>query len=149
MLVELLSNQYLLDAPVERTSPGLAGRLAQLASRLKPEEPSWASPEALAARAESLHPGVVARVVEQTPAALRAIVERALRPRPEDRYPSAAAMRDELRAFLEEHFPHYGGRELMAEMRALVARTPRRSAGVESSREPVPSELRRKPAHRH
>ena len=85
VLVELLTNQYLLDAPLERTSPGLTGRLAKLASRLKPEEPSWASPEELAARVERLHPGVVARVVEQTPAALRAVVERALRPRPEDR----------------------------------------------------------------
>jgi hypothetical protein len=39
--------------------------------------------------------------------------------------------------------------ELMVEVRALVARMPRRSAGVESSREPVPSEFRRKHAHSH
>ncbi|WP_224365545.1 serine/threonine-protein kinase [Hyalangium versicolor] len=143
VLVELLTNQYVLDASWEHTPITLTGRLAKLAHKLKPEEPSWASPAELAARAESIHPDLLARVMASVPEPLKAIVDRVLRPRPEERYPSAAVMRDELLAFLGEQGSVYGGREMMAELRLLIARAPRWSAGVESTREPIPAEFRR------
>ncbi len=149
VLMELLTNQYLLDSPLACKAPRLTGRLAQLAHRLKPEEPSWAPPAELAALAESLHPGDVARVAAAVPAALRAALERALSPRPEERYPSAAAMRDALHAFLVEQAPDYGERELVAELRKLIATAARHRDDMESSCEPVPPELRLRPARRH
>jgi serine/threonine protein kinase len=148
VLLELLTNRYVLDPPNERTPIRPTGPLEKLAHKLRTEEPSWAPPAELAARAERIFPAEVARVAAKVPSALQTMVLRALQPHPEDRYPSAAAMRDDLHAFLTEQAP-YGGRELVEDLRHLIATPSGHRRDFEASREPIPAELRRKGTQRH
>jgi len=142
VLLELLSNRYLLDPADEGVPRPLPRHLAKLEHTLRAEEPGWA-PVQLAARAARLRPEEVERVAEGAPAALRAIAQRALRLQPEERYASALAMRDDLRGFLAEQARPYGRTERVAELRRRVSARGYLREGVEPSREPVPAELRR------
>jgi len=146
VLLELLTHQHGLDPAGDSTRPAVPKHLAPLENKLRAEEPGWAPPVQLAARAEQLRPDVLERMASRAPAALRAIVQRALRPQPEDRYASAAAMRDELRAFLAEQPRSYGKPALAAELQRRVARQGYRLSGVEPSYSPVPAEFRRQEA---
>jgi len=147
VLLELLSNRYLLDPAHERAPRELPGQLAKLKSKLRAEEPGWAPPVQLAARAAHLRPAQVERVAAGAPAALRAVVLRALRPQSEERYASALAMRDELHGFLAGQARPYGAAERVAELRRRVSTRGYVREGVEVSLEPVPAEFRRPRAH--
>lgn len=146
VLLELLSNRHGLDPADDCALRALPAHLAKLESTLRAEEPGWAPPVHLAARAAQLRPEDVERMAVGAPAALRAIARRALHPQPGDRYASAAAMRDELRAFLAEQPRPYGQAELVAELQRRIVRRGYRRAGVQSSPAPVPAELRRRRA---
>lgn len=143
ILLELLSNRYLLDPSDEGAPRVLPGHLAKLAKRLRAEDPGWAPPARLAARVEHLRPEDVERVAANAPAALRAVVLRALRLQPEERYASALALRDELHGFLAQQAQPYGKEERLAELRRRISTRGYRREGVETSQEPVPAEFRR------
>jgi serine/threonine protein kinase len=142
VLLEMLTHQHALDPAGDRTRPALPKHLAPLENKLRAEEPGWAPPVQLAARSAQLRLEDVDRMAAGAPAALRAVVQRALRPQLEDRYTSAAAMRDDLRAFLAQRPRPYGKPELAAELQRRIARQGYRRAGVEPSYLPVPAEFR-------
>jgi serine/threonine-protein kinase len=148
VLLELLTHQHALDPAGDSTRPAVPRHLARLENTLRAEEPGWAPPVQLAARAAQLRPEDVERMASKAPAALRVIVQRALRPQPEDRYASAAAMRDDLRAFLAEQPRSYGKPALAAELQRRMTRQGYRRSGVEPSYSPVPAELRRQSVRR-
>lgn len=142
VLLEMLTHQHGLDPAGDSTRPALPKHLALLENKLRAEEPGWAPPVQLAARAAQLRPEAVNRMASGAPAALRAIMQRALHPQPEDRYASAAAMRDDLRAFLAEQPRSYGKSALAAELQRRIARHGYRWSGVEPSYSPVPAAFR-------
>jgi serine/threonine protein kinase len=149
VLLELLTNCYLLDLADEAAPIPLTAGPGSPSDNLRAEEVSWTSAAELAARAARIRPEDVARVAADIPAFLRAVVQRALSVTPAERYPSAAAMRDELRAWLAAQPRPYGAPELVVELRRLVSTAPRRREGMQSSGLPVPAEFRRGGGQRH
>ncbi len=69
-------------------------------SNVRSEAPTFLKLETLADRVLHFGPEEVQRVVDEVPAPLRRIISTALRPSPDECYPSADKLRDELRAYL-------------------------------------------------
>ncbi|WNG57597.1 protein kinase [Archangium gephyra] len=116
VLLEMLLAEYPLDPsdePVQRVPVGFA-------SSVRAERTTQLSLDVLAYRLLRFHPEDAERSLEMVPAALRSIVRRALEPEPAARY-SAAAMRDELRAYLGSLERPFGEAELAAELRLIWA----------------------------
>jgi serine/threonine-protein kinase len=149
VLVEMLTLQHLYDPPRQARPPRLRGFLATLRGRLRAETPQWGEPAKLAERAASLQPKEVAHVLAQVSAPLREIILRSLRVNPEERYPTAAALRDDLRAFLQEHHPHHGAEEIVREVRQVVTHAAREHGDVQTSEETIPAAFKRLPTSRH
>ncbi len=122
VLVEMLTGVHLLDPPDQRKSVFLRGMFRKLLGKIWTEQPAWEDPARLAAQAVRLSPERVAKVTRRVPAPLKAVAQRALRVDPAERYPTAAAMRDELRAYLASTQPAYGSEQLIAELSRLRVR---------------------------
>lgn len=112
VLLEMLLAEYPLDPSDVPVQPAPKG----FASRLRTERSTGLSLDTLAYRMLRFRPEDAASRLEAAPEALRSIVLRALQPDPAARY-TAAAMRDELRAYLREQ--PYGPGEMGVELRLI------------------------------
>ena len=104
VLLEMLLARYPLDPPdtvwldVEKRFP----------PEVRGERSSLLPLETLANRVLHFGPEEVRRATEELPEPLRRILAKALRPNPDERYPTAGQLRDELRAFLHRPGQLYG-----------------------------------------
>ncbi|WP_223640230.1 serine/threonine-protein kinase [Corallococcus sp. EGB] len=83
--------------------------------------PTWMPLTEVAARMALVGPGEVEKLARDAPAGLRAVVVRALRQSPAERFGTAAELAAALREWLREHAPAYG-RQAAAEEVAEAAR---------------------------
>jgi serine/threonine-protein kinase len=91
-------------------------------------------------------PEEVQRVAEDMPVPLRRIVSTALRPNPDERYPTADKLRDELRAYLRGWPQPYGAKEAEEELAELLKEASDLDklavhAGVERGVLPLPPDM--------
>ncbi len=149
VLVELLTGTHLLDLPHQRGPVPVMGLFRKLLGKIWTEQPTWEDPARLAALAARLRPEDVAKATRQVPAPLRAVAQRALRVAPAERYPTAAELRDELRAYLASTRHRYGPEQLMAELRKLRVKPRGDRNPADSSQESLLPELRPRPPTRH
>jgi serine/threonine protein kinase len=123
VLLEMVSGEYPLD-PSDVNLPRLeSSDVLRYNARVRAERPTWASAGELAERIRRFGPEDVERVAGHVPEPLKRIVHKALRSLPEDRYPSAGAMRDELRAWL--HGQSFGPLQAARELSLLMRDKPR------------------------
>ncbi|NTX40791.1 protein kinase [Myxococcus sp. CA033] len=114
VLLELLTGRHPLA--VEDTAPPPLPEGLELEA----QGPTWMPVEEVAARMQSLEPEQVARLVEDVPEGLAAVVLRALRREPAERFQTADEMGGVLRGWLSIHAPGQG-RHATAEEVARVA----------------------------
>ncbi|QRK05220.1 serine/threonine protein kinase [Archangium violaceum] len=142
VLLEMLVASYPLDPPdslwrdVKRRFPG----------EVRSEVPTFIKLETLADRVLHFGPDEVQRVAEEVPPPLRQIVSKALRPNPDERYPSADKLRDELRAWLRGLPQPYGAKDAEEELAELLKEASDLDklavhAGVERGVLPVPPDV--------
>jgi serine/threonine-protein kinase len=143
VLLEMLTNRHLYDPPDERPATFLQKVMASYRANM---QQGMMYPEQLALRAAALRPHDVQREARNVPEALRTVLDRALRVAPSERYATAAEMRDALRAALAQLAPHYGRRELLEELRTLIADTEedRREFDLEEEGAMLPRALSRR-----
>lgn len=117
VLLEMLLARYPLDEP-HTVWPDVEKRFPP---EVRGERTSLFPLETLANRVLHFGPSEVQSAAEELPAPLQRIVARALRPNPDERYPTAGLMRDELRAFLTRPGRQrpFGPKEAKAEANAL------------------------------
>lgn len=145
VLVELLTLQHLYDPPRQVKPPRLRGLFSKLRGLVHAEQAGWGDPAELAARAARLSPAEVARVLSHVSAPLREIILQALRIRPEERYATAAALRDALRGFLGKNHSDYGPEEVVREVRQVVTMAARERGVMQTSEATLPVVFRRQP----
>jgi eukaryotic-like serine/threonine-protein kinase len=117
VLLEMLTSRYPLDPyglvpnrPVTRFPPGL-----------RTERPTWIALEVLFNRVLSFGPEEIERETELVPEPLRDIVRKALQPSPDNRYSTAAEMRDDLRFYLRTSGASgFGPLEMAMERKAIL-----------------------------
>ena len=144
----MLTLQYLYDPPRQVRPPRPQGLFAKLRGLVRAEEPGWTEPAELAARAARLRPAEVARVLSHVSEPLRCITLRALHVRPDERYTTAAALRDALREFLGQQPSQYGSREVVREVRQVIADGARERGVMDTSEDSLPEAFRRQPPAR-
>ena len=116
VLLEMLVASYPLDPPdslwrdVKRRFP----------SEVRSEVTTFLKLETLADRVLHFGPEEVQRVAEKVPAPLRSIVTKALHANPDERYPSADKLRDELRAYLRGRPQPYGANAAEEELAEIL-----------------------------
>ncbi len=98
VLLELLAGRHPLDDP--NTVTPVASTAALPGTPFTAEQPTWWPLEVLAVRLVALSPDIVAQTARGAPAPVIAILQQALQRSPEERYPTAGRMRDDLRAWL-------------------------------------------------
>jgi serine/threonine-protein kinase len=121
VLLEMLAGNHPLD-PLDTLPPEVSRRALRLVSGVRVEHSAWASIEVLADRLLRFGPEDVERIAHKAPAPLRQVVHRALRSNPAERYPSAAALRDELRTYLRGLRQPFGAPEAAAELSDILTR---------------------------
>lgn len=121
VMLELLTGRHLFDLEdVERAAaPDTDAPPASLAE-VHCEEPSWVPIAQMAARIERFEAQDVERASRGLSEPLRAVVHRALRKQPAERYQSGLELRDALRAFLVIHGHPYGRPEAAREVLVAV-----------------------------
>ena len=131
VMLELLTGRHLFDLEdVEQASPE-PGPEAGLAE-VRCEEPSWIPVREMAARIARFGPEDVERALRGVSEPLKAVVHRALRREPAERYQSGLEIRDTLREFLVVQGRAYGRPEAAREVLVAVkeAELVRESADV-------------------
>jgi len=114
VFLELLTGRHPLSVE-DKAPPPLPSGLS-----LEAQGPTWMPVEEVAARMLSLEAAQVARLVENVPEGLGAVVLRALRREPADRFQTADELGGVLRGWLSVHAPGHG-RHATAEEVARVA----------------------------
>ena len=133
VLLELLTGRHLFDLEdVERAAREVGPVSAALVAEVRCEEPSWVPVTEMAARIARFGPEDVERVAQGVSEPLRAVVHRALRRDPAERYQSGLELRDALREFLVIQGRSYGRPEAAREVLLAVkeAELVRESADV-------------------
>jgi serine/threonine protein kinase len=118
VLVELLTHQHLLDGEeMDAQAPDQPAEvLGEWVKKVRSEEPSWLPAARLVERLQHLGPEHVERATRELPASLRAVLHRALRHEPAERFQTAAELREALRGQLAGWEP-YGREEAARELR--------------------------------
>jgi len=98
VLLELFAGRHPLDDPYAVTPVSSTG--AFLGSPFTAEQPSWLPLDLLGERLLALSPEAVEQAARGVPAPLVSILKQALQRNPEQRYPTAGRMREDLRAWL-------------------------------------------------
>ena len=119
VLLELLTGRHLFHLAEEAQAMPLAPAPRPRAPR--PEQLPSLPFEMMGVLFESFGPEDVERVVADLPAPLKALLHKALRKVPGERYASAAELRDALRAELARLPAPYGRKEAMEELGQLLA----------------------------
>jgi serine/threonine-protein kinase len=117
VMLELLTGKHLFDLEDVEQAAQASGPVALTEAHC--EEPSWVPIAQMAARIQRFGPEDVERATQRISASLRAVVHRALRREPAERYQSGLELRDALREFLVVQGRSYGRPEAARE--ALVA----------------------------
>ncbi|WNG28767.1 serine/threonine protein kinase [Cystobacter fuscus] len=124
VLLEMVSGQYPLDPSDVNLPPVESTDVLLYNARMRAERTAWASAGELAARIRRFGPEDVERVLGRVPASLKRILHKALHALPQDRYPSAGAMRDELRAWLRAQDQSFGPEQAARELGQLMRDKP-------------------------
>jgi len=119
VLLEMLAGHHPLDPP-DVLPPKVSKRALQLVSGVRVEHSAWASIEVLADRLLCFGPEDVEVIAQQAPAPLKKVALRALQSDPTKRYPSAAEMSDELRAYLATLRRPFSAPEAAAELADIL-----------------------------
>jgi serine/threonine-protein kinase len=115
VLLELLTGNHLYDVEEVERAAHEPGPLTEEAFPVC-EEPSWAPVSEIAARIERFMPEDVERAAQSVSERLRAVVHRALRRAPAERFSSGLELRDALRPFLGAQGQPYGRPEVAREV---------------------------------
>ncbi|HEX5746909.1 MAG TPA: protein kinase [Archangium sp.] len=122
VLLEALTGNCLYGLTSLQAAAGLPARRTLPRSTVRAERPSWARPEHLKALAAALRPEHVEEALQGVSAPVKRLVHKALRVNPDERYATAAELRDDLQENLRASREQpYGAR--MAAMELLMART--------------------------
>ncbi|ATB30755.1 serine/threonine-protein kinase [Melittangium boletus] len=124
VLLEMVSGRYPLDPPDVAMPVGESPAVARYNARVRAERASWASLGELADRILHFGPEDVERVARDVPEPLKRILHKALRPHPDDRYPSGGELRAELCAWQRTQGKRFGRAQAAAELRALMRQKP-------------------------
>ncbi len=118
VLVELLTHHHLLDGEeMDSQAPDdPAEVLGEWVKKVRSEEPSWLPVTRLVERIQHLGPEHVERATRELPESLRAVLHKALRHEPAERFQTAAELREALREQLAQWGP-YGREEAARELR--------------------------------
>ncbi|OJT24318.1 hypothetical protein BO221_14175 [Archangium sp. Cb G35] len=119
VMLELLTGKHLFDLEDVEQAAQASGPESATLPEAHCEEPSWVPIAQMAARIQRFGPEDVERATQGISAPLRAVVHRALRREPAERYQSGLELRDALREFLVVQGRSYGRPEAARE--ALVA----------------------------
>ncbi|MDY7226752.1 serine/threonine-protein kinase [Hyalangium rubrum] len=149
VLFEMLTSKHLLDLPHAPAAPPLTRLFKRLVGKLRAEEQGWADPAELAARAACIRPEDVERETAGVEPALRAVLHRALRVNPAERYAHASLMRMELRAYLASLPQPFDAWNLREELRELIVTSGRHHGEAQTSRAPIPAALGGRRLQRH
>lgn len=140
VLLEALTQRHLLAFWLSEVRPE-AGT-AEASPDMRPDEEPELPLEELRARAARFTPEDVERATEPLPGGLRAILRRALRRAPAERYASAGELGQALRAQLHALHPGYGRNEAAEEVARVLARASEwRDLGEPLERGLIPSGL--------
>ncbi len=115
VLVELLTHHHLLDGE-EMDAQALVEVRDEWVKKVRSEERSWLPVTQLVERIQHLGPEHVERATRELPESLRAVLHKALRHEPAERFQTAAELREALRGQLAEWGP-YGREEAARELR--------------------------------
>jgi serine/threonine protein kinase len=128
VLLELLTGRHPLMVEDTAPVPPLRAPDGSEAQPLESQGPTWMPVDEVAARMVRLDSEQVERLAVGLPEPLVALVLRALRQQPAERFQAGAEMASELRAWLRAHAPGYGRHEAAEELtRTAVAATNRRN----------------------
>jgi serine/threonine-protein kinase len=150
VLFELLTHKHLLDLPDAPAGPPLTRLFKKLVGKVHAEEPAWADPAELAARAALIRPGDVERATVDVEPTLRTVLHRALRVDPAERYAQASEMRMDLRSYLATLAQPFDAWELREELREMLVTSAHHSGEAETSHPPMmPPDWGDKPSSRN
>jgi serine/threonine protein kinase len=116
VLLEMVTGRHLLDLEEVEQAMRSAGSPDPVQACLLSEEQSWLTAPAMSMRMERFRPEHVERATRGLSAPMRAIVIRALRRDPAERFQSGLELRDELWAFLGGTGRCYGPRDVESEI---------------------------------
>ncbi|HEX8821311.1 MAG TPA: serine/threonine-protein kinase, partial [Archangium sp.] len=116
VMLELLTGRHLFDLEDLEQPARASGAVAEV----RCEEPSWVPVTEMAARIARFGPEDVERALQGVSEPLKAVVHRALRREPAERYQSGLEMRDVLREFLVVQGRSYGRPEAAREVLVAV-----------------------------
>jgi serine/threonine-protein kinase len=131
VLLEMVTGRHLLDLEEVEQSMRMAGPPSSVQASLLCEEQSWLSAPEMAMRMERFRPEHVEHATRGISAPMRAIVTRALRRDPAERFQSGLELRDELWAFLGGTGRCYGPRDVEREVAQVRSDAIRRNGGAE------------------
>jgi serine/threonine protein kinase len=132
VLLELLTHRHPLDSEeMEALSPEKPEEaLGEWVECVRSEEPSWLPAAQLVARLQRLGPEHVERAAQGLPEALKAVLHKALRHDPAERFQTAAELREALRRQLAQAGP-YGREEAARELHQAAEEASHRSESAE------------------
>ncbi|HYO54166.1 serine/threonine-protein kinase [Archangium sp.] len=120
VMLELLTGRHLFDLEDVEQATREAGPVSAALAEVHCEEPSWVPIAEMAARIQRFGPEDVERATQRVSELLRAVVHRALRRDPAERYQSGLELRDALREFLVVQGRPYGRPEAAREVLVAV-----------------------------
>jgi serine/threonine-protein kinase len=131
VLLEMVTGRHLLDLEEVEQAMRMAGPPSTVQASLLTEEQSWLPAPEMSMRMERFRPEHVERATRGLSAPMRAIVTRALRRDPAERFQSGLELRDELWAFLGGTGRCYGPREVEREVAQVRSDAVLRNGGAE------------------
>ena len=120
VMLELLTGKHLFDLDDVEQAAQASGPVSAALAEAHCEEPSWVPIAQMAARIQRFGPEDVERATQGISEPLRAVVHRALRREPAERYQSGLELRDALREFLVVQGRSYGRPEAAREVLVAV-----------------------------
>jgi serine/threonine-protein kinase len=131
VLLEMVTGRHLLDLEEVEQAMRTAGPPNAVQACLLSDEQSWLTAPEMSMRMERFRPEHVERATRGLSAPMRAIVTRALRRDPAERFQSGLELRDELWAFLGGTGRCYGPRDVESEVAQVRSDAILRNGGAE------------------
>ncbi|MDY7230712.1 serine/threonine-protein kinase [Hyalangium rubrum] len=131
VLLELVTGKHLLDLEEVQQAMRMAGPPTTVQASLQSELQSWATAPEMSMRMERFRPEHVERATRGLSAPMRAIVLKALRRDPGERFQSGQELRDELWAFMGGTGRCYGPQDAEREAARVRSDATRRHGGAQ------------------
>ncbi len=131
VLLEMVTGRHLLDLEEVEQAMRVAGPPNALQECLLSEEQSWLTAPEMSMRMERFRPEHLERATRGLSTPMRAIITRALRREPAERFQTGQEMRDELWAFLGGTGRCYSHRDVEGEMAQVRSDAILRNGGAE------------------